>query len=101
MAKYVAVGRQVRRLMQELSPLVDWLGLDWDDRLLDHQQTARERGRVRTASYSQIGEKLAFYLNGLHQRLASLLQIRVRQGVASPSFREATHESIDRGVQKD
>ncbi len=42
----------------ELSPLVDWLGLDWDDRLLDHQQTARERGRVRTASYSQIGEKL-------------------------------------------
>lgn len=42
----------------ELAPLVEWLGLAWNDRLLAHQQTAKERGRVRTASYSQIGEEL-------------------------------------------
>lgn len=42
----------------ELAPLVDWLGLAWDDALLDHTQVARNRGRVRTASYSQIGEPL-------------------------------------------
>ncbi|WP_082665338.1 tetratricopeptide repeat-containing sulfotransferase family protein [Sphingopyxis sp. H115] len=42
----------------ELAPLVAWLGLQWDDALLDHQQIARSRGRVRTASYSQIGEQL-------------------------------------------
>lgn len=42
----------------ELGPLVDWLGLEWSDRLLDHTTTARMRGRVRTASYSQIGEAL-------------------------------------------
>lgn len=42
----------------ELAPLVDWLGLDWHDNLRDHTQMAQSRGRVRTASYSQIGEKL-------------------------------------------
>lgn len=42
----------------ELRPLVEWLGLAWDDRLADHTETAQSRGRVRTASYSQIGEPL-------------------------------------------
>lgn len=42
----------------ELRPLVEWLGLGWDDRLLDHLPAAQARGRVRTASYSQIGEPL-------------------------------------------
>lgn len=42
----------------ELAPLVEWLGEEWHDDLLEHQQTASNRGRVRTASYSQIGEKL-------------------------------------------
>lgn len=42
----------------ELRPLVEWLGLDWSDDLLDHRASAQARGRVRTASYSQIGEPL-------------------------------------------
>lgn len=42
----------------ELRPIVDWLGLPWEDRLLDHTQAAKTRGRVRTASYAQIGEPL-------------------------------------------
>lgn len=42
----------------ELKPLVEWLGLGWDDRLTDHTASARARGRVQTASYSQIGEPL-------------------------------------------
>ncbi len=42
----------------ELAPLVEWLGLTWNEGPLDHTQVARERGRVRTASYAQIGEPL-------------------------------------------
>lgn len=42
----------------ELRPVVEWLGLDWSDRIVDHTETAKTRGRVRTASYSQIGEQL-------------------------------------------
>lgn len=42
----------------ELAPLINRLGLPWNDRVLDHTHTAKDRGRVRTASYSQIGEPL-------------------------------------------
>lgn len=54
----VRYERLVLDAQAELSSLVDWLKLDWNDQLLDHTETARNRGRVRTASYSQIGEKL-------------------------------------------
>jgi tetratricopeptide (TPR) repeat protein len=50
--------RLVADATTELAPLVNWLGEEWHDDLLDHQQTAKTRGRVRTASYSQIGESL-------------------------------------------
>jgi tetratricopeptide (TPR) repeat protein len=52
----------------ELQPLVDWLGLAWDDRLLAHQETARSRTRVRTASYAQIGEQLYTRARGRWRR---------------------------------
>ena len=52
----------------ELQPLVSWLGLDWNDRLLAHEETARDRGRVRTASYAQIGEKLYTRASGRWRR---------------------------------
>lgn len=50
--------RLVADAAAELEPLVEWLDERWNDDLLDHTETARKRGRVRTASYSQIGEKL-------------------------------------------
>ena len=50
--------RLVEDARSEFVPLVEWLGLALDDRALDHTATAKERGRVRTASYSQIGEQL-------------------------------------------
>lgn len=54
----VRYERLVLDAQTELSSLIDWLKLDWNDQLLDHTETARIRGRVRTASYSQISEKL-------------------------------------------
>ena len=56
--KAVRYERLVENPRVELEPLIAWLGLDWDDRVLDHASTARSRGRVRTASYAQIGEEL-------------------------------------------
>ncbi len=41
-----------------LRPLFDYLGLDWRDEVLDHQQTAAGRGFISTASYSQVHEPL-------------------------------------------
>lgn len=57
----------------ELQPLVTWLGLEWNDRLLAHEDTARARGRVRTASYAQIGEALYTRASGRWRRYADQL----------------------------
>ena len=42
----------------ELQPLVAWLGLAWTEDLIDNRASARRRGRIKTASYSQVGEPL-------------------------------------------
>lgn len=54
----VRYERLVQDAQAELRPLIEWLGLAWTDRIVDHRATAAERGRVRTASYSQIREEL-------------------------------------------
>ena len=41
-----------------LRPLFAYLGLPWNPEVLDHRKTARSRGLVKTASYSQIVEPI-------------------------------------------
>jgi tetratricopeptide (TPR) repeat protein len=43
---------------QELQRVVEFLGLPWMGEVVDHQKTARDRGRVKTASYAQIVEPI-------------------------------------------
>jgi tetratricopeptide (TPR) repeat protein len=43
---------------RELRALFDFLGLDWHDAVLDHETTARGRGRIKTASYAQVVEPI-------------------------------------------
>ena len=43
---------------RELRKLFDFLGLDWHDAVLDHETTARGRGRIKTASYAQVVEPI-------------------------------------------
>ncbi len=64
----VRYERLVENPRKELEPLIDWLGLEWDDGLLAHTETARQRGRVRTASYSQIAEELYTRATGRWKR---------------------------------
>jgi tetratricopeptide (TPR) repeat protein len=42
----------------ELRSLFEFLGLDWSDQVLEHEATARGRGRIKTASYSQVVEPI-------------------------------------------
>ncbi len=41
-----------------LRPLFEWLGLDWREQVLDHRETAANRGLITTASYAQVTEPL-------------------------------------------
>ena len=43
---------------RELRALFDFLNLDWHDAVLDHQSTALNRGRIKTASYAQVVEPI-------------------------------------------
>ncbi len=72
-AHAVRYERLVEDPQAELQPLVSWLGLDWNDNLLAHEETARTRTRVRTASYAQIGEQLYTRASGRWRRYANQL----------------------------
>ena len=39
---------------RELKALIPYLGLDWSAEVLDHESTARGRGRIKTPSYHQV-----------------------------------------------
>src|SRR3546814_1745515 len=41
----------------EIRPLLEFLDLPWNDKLLDHQRTAVERGRIMAPSYAQVTER--------------------------------------------
>ncbi|WP_374414784.1 sulfotransferase [Novosphingobium colocasiae] len=48
----------VQDLEGTMRPLLDFLGLDWTDDVLDHQRTAANRGYIRTPSYAQVTERI-------------------------------------------
>jgi hypothetical protein len=45
-------------LEPEMRAMVDFIGLPWDDRLLDNQATAAARGHIRTPSYAQVSQPI-------------------------------------------
>src|SRR5204863_7301423 len=57
-----------------LMPLIDFLGLEWRDELLDHQATARGRGAILTPSYDQVVQPLSAAPSGRWRRYKSELQ---------------------------
>jgi tetratricopeptide (TPR) repeat protein len=59
---------------RELRGLFDFLGLDWNDAVLDHQKTALSRGRIKTASYAQVVEPIYTRSAGRWQRYRKHLE---------------------------
>ncbi len=57
-AHAIVYERLIEDVEAEVRPLFDWLGLDWHPQALDHISTARSRGLITTASYSQVTEPI-------------------------------------------
>jgi tetratricopeptide (TPR) repeat protein len=57
-----------------LRALIQFLGLDWDDRVLDHQRAARERGTIGTPSYDQVTEPVTKRAVGRWKRYAKQME---------------------------
>lgn len=58
----------------ELRRLFDFLDLDWHDAVLDHQTTALNRGRIKTASYAQVVEPIYTRSAGRWQKFRKHLE---------------------------
>jgi len=54
----IVYERLVEDVAAEVRPLFDFLDLEWDDIVLDHSRTAKSRGLITTASYSQVTEPI-------------------------------------------
>ncbi|WP_173204969.1 sulfotransferase [Sphingopyxis sp. BSNA05] len=54
----IVYERLVEDVAAEIRPLFDFLDLQWDDNVLNHSRTARSRGLITTASYSQVTEPI-------------------------------------------
>jgi tetratricopeptide (TPR) repeat protein len=52
----------------EMRALIAFLGLDWDEALLDHQATAAGRGPIATPSYHQVAQPIYDRARGRWQR---------------------------------
>jgi tetratricopeptide (TPR) repeat protein len=57
-----------------LRELVDFLGLEWDARMLDHRATAEARGTIITASYDQVIKPINDRASGRWRRYAGQLE---------------------------
>jgi hypothetical protein len=52
----------------ELRDLVDFLGLGWDEAVLDHQRSAAKRGAISTPSYAQVTQPIYRRASGRWER---------------------------------
>jgi len=58
----------------QLRPLVDFLGLEWREELLDHRATAKARSGIGTPSYNQVTQPLSRAPSGRWKRYAKQLE---------------------------
>lgn len=58
----------VEDMERELRPLIGFLGLEWDEKVLDHRGTAEKRGPIATPSYAQVAEPIYKRASGRWER---------------------------------
>jgi tetratricopeptide (TPR) repeat protein len=70
----VRYEHMVEDLGAEMRPLLEFLGLPWDEKVLDNQAAAASRGHVRTASYAQVTEPIYKRAAGRWERYRAQLE---------------------------
>jgi hypothetical protein len=70
MLRYEALVADKER---EMRALLAFLGLEWDERVLDNQGTAIRRGPIATPSYAQVAQPIYDRASGRWQRYRAQL----------------------------
>jgi Sulfotransferase family len=84
----------VEDLEGQLRPLLGFLDLAWDPSLTDHQATARDRGYIRTPSYSQVTEAIYRRSKGRWESYRDHFSPEAL-GLLAPWVREWGYDPID------
>jgi len=64
----------VENMERELRQLIRFLGLEWDEKLLDHRATAKRRGTIITPSYAQVAEPIYKRASGRWERYRAQME---------------------------
>ena len=64
----------VEGLEETLTPLLDFLGVGWDDGIRNYAETASRRGMINTPSYNQVTQPLYTRSRGRWERYAEQMQ---------------------------
>ncbi len=59
---------------ETLSPLLDFLGVDWDDAVKTYAETARQRRKIKTPSYNQVTQPIYTRARGRWERYREHMQ---------------------------
>ena len=73
-SRSVAYEELVADPESSLRPLVQFLGLDWHEEMLDHRATAMARDSIGTPSYDQVAQPLNPRASGRWRRYEDTLQ---------------------------
>jgi len=82
----------VEDLEAEIRPLVAFLGLRWDEKMLDHRATAARRTPITTPSYAQVAEPIYGRARGRWQRYRE--QMRAVLPILAPWAERLGYEKI-------
>lgn len=70
----VVYEEMVRDPETVLKPLIEGLGLQWNEQVLDHEGTAKKRGIITTASYAQVTQPIYLEAAGRWERYRDHLE---------------------------
>ena len=64
----------VEAFEETVAPVLDFLGVDWDDAIKNYAETARQRGRIKTPSYNQVTQPIYTRARGRWERYREHMQ---------------------------
>ena len=64
----------IEAFVETLNPLLDFLGVNWDDAVKNYAETARQRGNINTPSYNQVTQPIYTPARGRWERYREHMQ---------------------------
>ncbi|MEO9900108.1 sulfotransferase [Nisaea sp.] len=91
--KYEDMTRDLRGAAE---PVLDFLGLDWDERVMQFHEHARQRGNISTPSYAQVTQPLYGHAVARWKRYGHVMEAAARE--LGPEIKAFGYEDDSNGT---